>query len=158
MASRRYLALGGFLAATFAAAAIGSAATFPSVSTWYPTLVRPGWTPPNWLFGPVWSALYVAMSIAAWRAWRRAEAPAARRTVVLYAAQLGLNALWSVLFFAWRRPGWALAEIVVLWVLLVVLLVRFARTDRIAAALWAPYVAWVSFAMALNAAIVWLNR
>jgi translocator protein len=154
----RYLALVGFLIVTFAAAGIGSAATFPSVHTWYPTLAKPSWTPPSWLFGPVWTTLYVAMAVAAWRVWRGLHgAPAATAVVVLFGTQIALNALWSILFFGMRRPGLALVDIVALWVLLVVILVRFWRADRISGLLWTPYVAWVSFATALNAAIWNLN-
>jgi len=159
LASPRYGALAGFLLVTFAAAAIGSSATFTSVNTWYASLAKPSWTPPGSWFGPVWSILYVAMAVAGWRVWRRQPAGAkAAMALWLYGAQLALNALWSVLFFGLQRPGLALIEIAGLWVLLVVLLVRFWREDRIAGALWAPYVLWVSFASALNAAIWFLNR
>lgn len=154
----RYGALIGFLLATFAAAAIGSWSTFENVRTWYPTLAKPTWTPPGWLFGPVWSVLYVAMAVAAWRVWRMQSGAAARGVLRLYGAQLGLNALWSVLFFGLRRPDLALVDIGALWLLLVLALGRFWRVDRIAGGLWAPYVVWVSFASALNAAIWWLNR
>ncbi len=159
MASARYPALLCFLLVTFAAAAIGSFATFPNVKDWYPTLAKPSWTPPGWLFGPVWSVLYVAMAIAGWRAWRAcADRTAARAVLLLYGAQLGCNALWSVLFFGVRRPGLALFDIALLWLLLAVLLVRLWKVDRAAGLLWAPYLAWVSFAAALNASIWWLNR
>lgn len=154
----RYLALVGFLAVTFAAGAIGSAATFPAVKDWYPTLVKPSWTPPNWLFGPAWTTLYIFMSVAAWRVWRRADAAGARTVLQLYGAQIVLNALWSILFFNLRQPLLGLVDILLLWSLLVVLLIRFWRADRIAGLLWAPYVGWVTFATCLNAAIVWLNR
>lgn len=147
-----------FLAVTFAASAIGSAATFRSVTTWYPTLVKPAWNPPAWIFGPVWTALYVAMAVAAWRSWRRVEGAEATAILRLYGIQLALNALWSVLFFGLQRPDWALLDIVLLWLVLVVLLRRFWRLDRPAAVLWSAYVAWVSFATALNAAIWVLNR
>ncbi len=156
--SPRYGALVVFLVVTFAAAAIGSAATFANVKTWYPLLVKPAWTPPSWLFAPVWSALYVAMAVAAWRVWRRQTGAAATGVLRLYGAQLALNALWSVLFFGMKRPDLALVDIAGLWLLLVLALVRFARVDCVAGWLWAPYVAWVSFASALNAAIWWLNR
>lgn len=158
MSAARYPALILFLVVTFLAAALGSAATASSVSEWYPTLRKPSWNPPSWVFGPVWTLLYVAMAVAAWRVWRRAEAGAARSTLWLYGAQLALNALWSVLFFGLRRPDLALVDVVLLWGLLVVLLVRFARADRVAAALWTPYVAWVGFATVLNATIWQLNR
>lgn len=148
-----------FIAVTFAAAAIGSTATFRNVTTWYPTLQKPTWTPPSALFGPVWSALYLAMSIAGWRAWRSAPSAAATAGVIrLYGAQLILNALWSVLFFGMRRPDLALINIIALWLLLLLGLVRFWRLDRIAGILWAPYLAWVTFATALNASIWSLNR
>jgi translocator protein len=156
--SARYVALAGFLTLTFAAAAIGSTATFTNVKTWYPLLQKPAWTPPSWLFAPVWSALYVAMAVAGWRVWRLQSGAAARGVLRLYTAQLALNALWSVLFFGMRRPDLALIDIAGLWLLLVIALVYFWRSDRIAGMLWAPYVAWVSFASALNAAIWWLNR
>jgi translocator protein len=154
----RYRALIGFLGATFLAAAIGSAATFRSVQTWYPTLDKPTWTPPGSVFGPVWSVLYIAMAVAAWRAWRAQAGNAA--TVVLrgYGVQLVLNALWSVLFFGLQRPDLALFDIAALWIVLVMTLVRYWRVDRVAGVLWAAYVMWVSFAFALNAAVWHLNR
>jgi translocator protein len=154
----RYGALAGFLIVTFAAAAFGSWATFSSVKTWYPLLAKPSWTPPGALFGPVWSVLYVAMAVAGWRVWRKSEGAAARRALGLYGAQLLCNLFWSVLFFGLRRPDWALADILLLWVLLVIALVRYWRADRLAGGLWLPYVAWVSFATALNAAVWSLNR
>jgi len=155
---RRYPALAAFLAVTFAASAIGSWATIDNVRTWYPTIAKPSWTPPNWLFGPVWTLLYTLMAIAAWRVWRTRQGAEARSVLNLYGSQLALNTLWSVLFFALHRPGLALIEISALWALLVLAQVRFWRADRIAGILWAPYLAWVSFATALNAAIWWLNR
>jgi len=156
ISSRRSgLVLAGFIAASFAAGAIGSAATFPAVRTWYPILAKPEWNPPNWLFGPVWTTLYVLMGVAIWRAWR--TGPAARPLVRGYFVQLGLNALWSVLFFGLQRPAWALVDIALLWLLLVWLQRGLARVDRLAAGLWLPYLFWVTFAAALNTAIVRLN-
>ena len=154
----RYGSLIGFLGVTFLAAAIGSAATFRSVQTWYPTLVKPSWTPPSAVFGPVWTVLYVAMAIAAWRIWRVQEGDAATAVLRSYGAQLFLNALWSVLFFGMRRPDLALLDIVALWAVLVIFLVRSWRVDLPARAMWSVYVAWVSFAGALNAAVWFLNR
>ncbi len=133
-------------------------ATAENVKTWYPGLVKPSWTPPGWLFAPVWTALYVGMAVAGWRVWRRLTGAAAFGVLRLYGTQLMLNAMWSVLFFGMRRPDLALVNIVGLWLLLVLALVIFWRVDRIAGILWAPYVAWVSFATALNAAIWSLNR
>jgi tryptophan-rich sensory protein len=150
--------LAGFLLASFSAAAVGGAATATSIRTWYPTLIKPVWNPPNWVFGPVWTLLYCLMAIAAWRVWQTGDTQFARRTFRWFAAQLSLNLLWSVLFFGLRSPGLAFAEVVIFWAMLVVMLRGFWRADRIAAALWAPYVAWVSFATVLNGTIWWLNR
>lgn len=145
----------GCIGAAFVAGAIGSAATFENVRTWYPTLAKPSWNPPNWIFGPVWTTLYMLMGMVAWRAWRTGFM--ARPLVIGYFVHLVPNTLWSVLFFGLKQPAWALADILMLWVLLVWLLVGFWRADRLAGALWLPYVLWVTFATALNSAIVWLN-
>ncbi len=159
MSNRKLGALPAFIIVSFLAAALGSAATTSSITTWYPTIIKPSWNPPNWVFAPVWTTLYLLMSIAAWRAWRVSATPAAAtKTLWLYGAQLVLNALWSVLFFTLHRPGLALIEIILFLALLITLQVRFARTDRLAALLWSPYVAWVSFATFLNGTIWWLNR
>jgi tryptophan-rich sensory protein len=158
MTKRRWLVLLGFIAASFAAAAIGGTATAENVRTWYPGLIKPSWTPPSWVFGPAWTLLYALMSVSAWRIWLIRERPGARRALTLHFVQLGLNALWSVLFFGLKQPGLALIEIVILWTLLVTLLRAFFRLDRAAGWLWLPYVAWVTFAMGLNASIWWLNR
>ena len=154
----RWVALLLFLLASFTAAAIGGYATAESVRTWYPTLAKPSWNPPAVVFAPVWTLLYTAMSVAACRSWLRRDLPGVPCTLRLFLVSLVLNALWSVLFFGLHQPGWALAEVVLLWLTLVTLLVRFRRVDVIAGWLWTPYVAWVSFATALNAAIWWLNR
>ena len=153
---RPWSALSGFILAALAAGAVGSWATFPAVRVWFPLLNKPSWNPPAWLFGPVWTTLYVLMGVAIWRVWRT-RAPAAPALVRGYFVQLAFNALWSVLFFGLKQPGWALGEIVLLWGLLVWLQAGLGRIDRLAAALWLPYVLWVSFATVLNAAIVRLN-
>jgi tryptophan-rich sensory protein len=158
MLSARRFALFGFLVVAFVAGGIGSAATFENVRSWYPSLQKPHWTPPNWLFGPVWTCLYVAMAIATWRVWRKAGTAAARIEILLYLAQITLNLLWSILFFGLRSPLLGLIDIVALWTLLFTLQLRYLRRDQIAALLWLPYLLWVSFATALNAAIWWLNR
>lgn len=158
MPSRRWPALLGFVVITFAAASIGAIATNSSVATWYPTLNKPAWNPPSWVFGPVWSALYLMMALAAWRVWLRTEHPGRLGALTWFFVQLGLNTLWSCLFFGLRNPGLAFAEVLVLWATLVVVLVKFARIDRLAAVLWLPYLAWVSFASVLNGTVWWLNR
>ena len=153
----RWLALFLFLLASFTASAIGGFATFDAVRTWYPTLAKPAWNPPASLFAPVWTVLYILMSVAAWRIWLRRETPAAWPALRLFFVSLVLNTLWSVLFFGLRRPAWAMADIVLLWLTLVLLQIRFGRIDRGAGWLWAPYLAWVTFAVTLNAGIYWLN-
>jgi benzodiazapine receptor len=153
----RWLALALFIIAAFAVAALGGWATASSVTTWYLTLVKPSWNPPSWLFGPVWSVLYLLMAIAAWRVWLRRDQPGARLVLRLWFAQLALNGLWSLLFFGLRSPGAALAEIAFLWLTLAWLQLQFFRHDRLAALLWAPYLAWVTFAAWLNLTIWRLN-
>jgi len=157
-ASLSGLRLVGFMAASFTAGAIGSLATFANVRTWYPLLHKPSWNPPSWIFGPVWTVLYVLMAVAIWRAWRASSSDAVRaRLVIGYFGQLALNAGWSIIFFGLKQPAWAFVDIIALWALLVALQIDIRRTDRLAGWLWLPYLLWVSFATALNLAIVWLN-
>ena len=151
------LVLGGFLVASFTAAAIGGTATARAVRDWYPTLTKPGWNPPAWLFGPVWTVLYVAMAVAAWLAWRQAGWTGARAALTLFLVQLTLNAAWSVIFFGLRNPGAAFAEIVVLWAAIIGTLVSFWQVSPPAGMLFIPYLAWVSFAAVLNFTIWRLN-
>ena len=158
MRSRRWLVLLGFLVASFAAATIGGLATASSVGTWYLTLHKPSWNPPGWLFGPVWSVLYTCMGIAGWRVWLRESSAPRSHALRLFFVQLGLNALWSCLFFGLRNPGLALLEVVVFLAVLVAAQIRFWRLDRAAGQLWFPYLAWVSFATVLNGTVWWLNR
>lgn len=149
-----------FLLAAFIAAAIGGGSTAASVREWYPELIKPSWNPPSWVFGPAWTLLYILMSIAAWRIWLRREelGSPAITTLRLHGLQLILNAIWSILFFGLRRPDLALIEIAALWLILATIQFRLFRQDRPAAVLWVPYLAWVTFATALNATIWWLNR
>ncbi len=157
MFKTRWLPLIVLLLAAFSAAAIGGIATGSSVRDWYPLLNKPSWNPPSWVFGPAWTLLYTLMSIAAWRIWLRRDQPGAITTLRLHAVQLIANALWSILFFGQRRPDLALMEIGVLWTLLLIIQIRLFRQDRPAALLWLPYLAWVTFATALNTSIWWLN-
>jgi tryptophan-rich sensory protein len=153
----RWLPLALFLLVAFIAAVIGSVATASGLAAWYPALHKPAWNPPSSIFAPVWAVLSILMAVAAWRVWRQAAPREARRTFALFAAQLSANALWSVLFFGLQRPGAALVEGIALWILLVAMLGRFWRADRVAGMLWSPCVAWVGFALILNAAIWRLN-
>ncbi len=158
MFTTRWLPLILLLLAAFAAAAIGGSATADSVRSWYPELQKPTWNPPSWVFGPAWTLLYILMSVAVWRIWlRRDEVPGAITTLRLHAVQLIANAFWSILFFGHRRPDLALLEIGALWMLLAIIQFRLFRQDRVASLLWLPYLAWVTFATALNAAIWRLN-
>lgn len=124
---------------------------------WYASLQKPSWNPPGWVFGPVWTALYTMMAVAAWLVWKRGGFSAQRRARALFCAQLILNAAWTPLFFGLQQPGLAFAEIVVLWLAIAATLVAFHRVSRAAAWLLAPYLAWVSFAAALNFTLWRLN-
>lgn len=141
-----------------AAAGIGSALTVPSIPVWYQTLAKPSWTPPSWLFAPVWTALYIMMGTAAWLVWRPRGWTGASLALGLFVGQLALNVAWSGLFFKLRMPGLAFVEIVVLWLAIAVTTWSFARHSALAAWLLAPYLAWVTFAAALNLSIWRMNR
>jgi len=139
--------------------ALGGLATSTSVRTWYPTLVRPAFAPPPWIFAPVWTVLYVMMGVASWLVWREGFArPDVRSALAVYGVQLALNLAWSWLFFGLRQPLVALIEIVVLLALIAITMARFAPLSRTAAGLMLPYLAWVAFATVLNGAFWWLNR
>lgn len=154
--TRQALGLAGWLLLTFAAAAAGGLAS-AQAGTFYQGLMRPAWAPPAWLFGPVWSVLYLLMGVAAWTVWRAARWPEVRAPLAAFVAQLVLNALWTWLFFGWRQGGWALVEIAALWVAIVVTIRLFVRVRRFAAFLLLPYLAWVSFAAVLNLRLWQLN-
>lgn len=154
---RDLLGLFGFFALTFLASVIGSMATADSVVTWYPTLAKPSFNPPNWVFAPVWATLYAMMALAAWRVWRFRGFAGSRRELTLFGVQLVLNCLWSILFFGLRQIGWALADIIILLALVVYTAVLFWRRERLAGFLLVPYAAWVTFAAVLNFAIWRMN-
>lgn len=138
---------------------IGGVVTANTVSSWYPTLNLPSWNPPNWLFGPVWTTLYVLMGIAAWRVWRLGTSdPAVRAALFFFGLQLLFNLGWSLLFFGAQRLDLALIEILVLLALLAVTTLRFFALDRWAGWLLVPYLGWTTFATILNSTIWWLNR
>ena len=146
---RALIGLAGWLALVFIAAAIGAAGSIDA-GPFYRQLARPDWAPPAWLFGPVWSALYLLIGIAAWLVWRRHGRRGARVALALFVVQLGLNALWSWLFFGWRLGALAFAEIIVLWLSILATVIAFWRLRaRLAAGLMLPYLAWVSFAVLL---------
>lgn len=153
--ARDYVGLAVFVGINAAVSALGGWATSSSVTTWYPTLAKPAFNPPDWVFAPVWSALYLMIAIAGWRAWRRGAA--AHPALLVYAVQLALNLSWSFVFFGARLIGPALFVIAALLVAIVVNAALFWRLDRPAGALLVPYAAWVSFAAVLNAALWRLN-
>lgn len=147
--NRRLVGLVGWLALTFAAAAIGGIAS-ASAGDFYARLVRPAWAPPGWLFAPVWTALYLLMGVAAWQVWRERGFRGAAAALGLFLTQLAANALWTWLFFAWRLGGLAFAEVLLLWALILATVVAFWRVRPLAGALLLPYLGWVSFACALT--------
>lgn len=117
---------------------------------WYRALDKPPWTPPGWVFGPAWTLLYLSMGVAAWLVWRERGWARAALPLGLFCLQLVFNGLWSWLFFGLRRPDWALADIVILWVAIAATIVAFWGVRPLAGGLLLPYLAWVSFATALN--------
>jgi tryptophan-rich sensory protein len=145
-----------FVGLCLGAGYLGSTFTGKSVGGWYATLNKPSWTPPNAVFGPVWSALYLLMGIAAWLVWRSNGAGAAL-ALSLFGAQLLLNVTWSALFFGLRSPAAGFAEICLLWLAIGATTVAFWRVTPPAAYLMLPYEAWVTFAAALNLAIWRMN-
>ena len=149
-----WLILAVMLAVTFGVAAIGGAVTGPAVRDWYPSLAKPSWNPPGWVFGPVWTALYAMMAVAAWIVWRRAGWDQA---LLFYAIQLVLNGVWSPLFFGLHRPDLAFFDIVALWVAIVLTTAAFWKISLLAGILFVPYLAWVTFAAVLNFVIWRLN-
>lgn len=132
--------------------------TSSSVKGWYSTINKPSFNPPNWIFAPVWTALYIMMGIACYIIWKKEFAPAIKKKALLfYTIQLVLNFFWSILFFYLQLPGWALIEIILLWIFIAGTIYYFKIISAPAAWLLVPYLFWVSFAMALNFAIFRLN-
>lgn len=163
------------LALPFAAGALGGWATAQGVGDWYLTLEKPSFNPPSWVFGPAWTLLYILMGIAFFLVWdkgatdperRQGDGPGgargegfvgARWAMALFGVQLALNALWSLLFFWAQAPGWAFAEILLLWAAIAGTMVLFFRQRTWAGWLMTPYLAWVTFAAVLNYSIWTLN-
>ena len=146
------IGLAGWTLVTFATGAVGAFAS-RNAPTFYAELAKPTWAPPSWVFGPVWTTLYVMMAVSAWLVWREAGWSGAQAALSLFIAQLVCNALWSWCFFAWRKGALAFADILVLLALIIACVITFARVHRVAAMLLVPYLAWVSFATALTIAI-----
>lgn len=151
---RSWVALVGWIALPLLAGLIGS--QFPP-GEWYAGLTKPPWNPPNSVFGPVWTTLYVAMGVAAWRVWRHGGWTQQRRPLGWFLAQLAANAAWSPLFFGLQNLGLALADLILLLALAAITMHRFLQVDRLAGWLFAPYLAWLLYAGSLNAALLYLN-
>lgn len=141
---RSLLALAGFVLLTFCAPLTGMIAL---PGEWYEALNKPTWNPPSWIFGPVWTALYLMMAVAAWLVWKR---NGWHKAIWLYVLQLALNAAWTPIFFGAHHLGWALVEIIALWIAILFTLLAFLRVSKPAGWLLVPYLAWVSFATFLN--------
>lgn len=148
-------ALTGFLILCIGGGAASGLATPPG--NWYAALAKPSWTPPGWLFGPVWTLLYAAMGVSAWILWRNRSRPGARRALACFGVQLALNFAWTPVFFGLHRPGLAAAVIVTLLAMIVATVAASWRVSRAAALLLLPYAGWVGFASCLNVAIWLLN-
>ncbi len=149
------LGLAAFLAVCFAAASSGA---FFRPGAWYRSLRKPAWTPPNWLFAPAWTVLYILIAISGWLVWRKTGLDGAPAAIAAYGFQLAFNAGWSAVFFGMRRPDLALFEIAALWLSIALTIGLFIPIDTLAALLLAPYLAWVTFAATLNFSVWRLNR
>jgi translocator protein len=153
---RQLIGLVGWLVVSFSAASIGAVASLNAAS-FYGQLSRPRWAPPSWLFAPVWTLLYVLMAVAAWLVWRSHGFKASRKGLVLFLVQLAANALWTWLFFAWHQGAGAFSEILILWALIVATIASFRSVSVLAATLFVPYLAWVTFAAVLTLSVWQLN-
>jgi tryptophan-rich sensory protein len=157
-ASRDLLGLFAFILLCLAVSGIGGAITATSVDTWYQALQKPPFNPPDWVFAPVWTTLYILMGIAAWRVWRLPSFEATGKALAAFVVQLGLNLAWSFLFFGLQRIDLALVEIVILLCAIITNTIMFWRIDRLAGLLFVPYAAWVTYATVLNASLLLLNE
>lgn len=137
-----------------------SVVTRPSVETWYPTIVKPSFNPPNWIFMPVWTMLYILMAVAAGLVWDKIKEQneEVKKALGFFLIQLTLNAIWSYIFFGLKNPMLALIEIALLWLMIYETYLKFLKINKTAGYLLIPYMAWVAFAGILNASIWWLNK
>ncbi len=152
-----WIGLAIFIIVCLGAGGLGAIATTPEIDGWYRSIAKPSWNPPGWIFGPVWTTLYIMMGIAAWLVWKPKGFNAAATPLTLFVAQLGLNVAWSWIFFGMHQPGWAFVEIVILWLVIVATTLMFFQRSKVAGGLMVPYLAWVSFASVLNFTIWRLN-
>ena len=155
--TRNILALAIFLLVVYAVSGLGALATGPAVTGWYSTIKKPNWTPPSWLFGPVWTLLYTLMAVAAWLVWRCRDNPRRASALWAFGLQLALNAVWSPLFFGLHRIDLGLIDIAALWLAILLTIFLFFRLRPAAGWLLVPYLLWCSYAAALNFALWRLN-
>lgn len=142
-----------------AAGALGTLVTFPSIQTWYGTLVKPPFSPPNWLFGPIWTLLYILMGVSVYLIWNKGlKTKKVREALYLFAIQLALNAIWSPVFFGAQNILLGLIVIIIMWIFILKTILAFVKLNKTAAYLLYPYLAWVSFATILNFSVWVLNR
>ena len=157
-ANRALLGLAA-VAPTIIAGVLGSISTRPAIPVWYASLNKPFFTPPNWVFAPAWTILYLMMAYAFWRILiLPASQPGRRAAIVAFLVQITFNALWSIAFFGLRSPAAGLAVVLVFWLAIAVTIAKFRPLDAVAAWLLAPYLAWTTFAAALNIGVFALNR
>ena len=154
---REWLSLIGFLVICYLVEAAAGAITALNVDSWYPSITKPSWNPPEWVFGPVWTALYTFMGFAAWGVWLQRHQKPVKLALTLFFAQLFLNGLWSFLFFGFHWLGVAMVELFLLWCAILATILAFWQVEKRAGILLIPYLLWVSYAFALNVAIWWLN-
>ena len=157
---QKFVRIGVVLSTCLLVGYLSGMVTRDSITTWYPTLVKPSFNPPNWIFAPVWTILYIMMGVAGGMVWNRLEQDTenVKKAFTFFIIQLALNAAWSVIFFYFHNPFLALIEIILFWLLIFETYTQFKKIDKTAGLLLIPYLAWVSFATVLNASIWWLNR
>jgi benzodiazapine receptor len=136
---------------------LGGLFTYPEIASWYAGLQKPSFQPPNWLFGPVWTMLYILMGVSLYLIWKQPESELRNKALTVFAIQFTLNFCWSLIFFNQHQIGWALIEIIAMWICILLTIVQFGKLSTLSAWLLVPYISWVSFATILNAAIWKLN-
>jgi tryptophan-rich sensory protein len=158
MANFKFVRLIGFVLLTLTVGGISSYFTAGEVNGWFTTLNKPSFNPPNWLFGPVWTALYIMMGVAIFLVDQKPSSAAKSLAIKYFIIQLFFNFWWSIIFFKFHAIGWALVEIIVLWIFILLTILSFSKVSKLAAWLLVPYIAWVSFATLLNSAFWYLNK
>jgi len=154
MSKNKYLSLFLILLITFMASAIGGFTTASFKEPWYSEIVLPTFNPPSWVFGPVWTTLYLFMSVAAWLAWKKSFD---RKILIVYFIHLFFNAIWSVIFFGFHKIGFALIDLLIILAFIILLMNIYFKVDKISFYLMVPYFLWSSYALTLNTSIFFLN-